>query len=481
LLHSQPLTILPRYFVIEIFRPGQQTASAENQTYFEFGEQYPILNPTTSTRVHGGQVSNQSTDYITPAEVNFYNGDSYFRSRTIPISETGVASFNVQDKNVVDFYTSQVSSISGRPNIIDIDAKEIELPALIRHSEDVEPNTNINRLNRFLPDNFIDANAGYGAIYRMVVNNTQLEIMQQLKIGYSYIFGELSKDAQGNNVLLTTDKLLNTIRYYQGEYGCNAKSSVVKFNYAIYGIDGIKGIIWRLSQDGLDNLSEEFNIENFSTSQIPIRDATKIIGAFDQKLKNYIFNLPATDDEPSLTMAFSEKKKAFISRVSFLPDAMCCLRTLFISSKNGQLYTHDSDTYNKFYNVQYPSSITLVWNDQEPLKKNFLAIGYQSKGNVVWESPANGDILTSQINSQTIKDQISQLKSVDYELQETILNAGFLRDANSMQDAREALVNGDFLQGNFIITKLVCPASETSNLVNLVAPYITWVANNRNF
>lgn len=475
------VTYTTKNFVIQIYRPGQQASSDTNQTFIELGEEYPILNPTLSTRVHGGQVTNQSEDLITPAEFNFYDGDTYFRARTVPTSEIGIATFNVQDRNVVDFYTSAVSSISGRENVIDIYAKEKTLPVTVRFSQDIETDSTINRLNRFLPDNFIDAEASYGTIERIVVNNRQLETFQKLKIGYFPIFSKIGVDAGGNNVLLTTNELLNPIRYYDGDFGIGtSKASLYKRNYAIWGADNIKGIIWRLSKDGLTNISETFNFNSWSNEQIPLRITDDIIGGFDQKTNNYIFSLGAVTGSEATTRTFNQKFKSLESRLSYIPEMMCTLGTLLISYKNGQAYTHDGTIYNNFYGVQYPSSITLVWNENTAIKKNYLAVGYQSKDNIVWASPENGDILTNTINSQTILQQISQLKEADYILQESVINAAFLRDVNSLSDARLALVNGDYLQGNYMIQKFVCPANNATELISFILPYIKFIPSPRN-
>lgn len=478
------VTYTTNFFVIEIYRPGQQVATgdAKNQTFHEFGEEFEILDAGTVTRRHAGQVTDQSADYVTPAEFNFYNGDSYFRSRTVPISETGVATFNVQDLNVVDFYISAVSSISGRPSLIDINQKVNSFPATCRFSQDIQPDTDINRLNRFLFDNFIDADAGFGFIKRVFVNGRQLEVLQELKIGRFPIFGKLSVDSVGSEILLNTNELLNPIWYYDGDFGIgNAKASAFKRNYAIFFCDPIHGAVMRLSKDGLTNLSEDFNFNSWATSEIPLRNDDNIVGCYDQKTNNYIFSLAAVTGSEATTRSFSLKFKSLESRLAYIPDSMCLLGTLLVSSKGGDIWTHDSETYNQFYNVKYPSSITVVWNENTAVNKSYLAVGYQSKDNIVWTSPENGDILTSLINGQTGLDQISQLKAPDYELEELTLNAGFLRDANSMQDARLALQEGDFLKGVYMVQKFVCPTANASQLVNIILPYITWVPSPRNF
>ncbi|MCC5257488.1 hypothetical protein, partial [Staphylococcus aureus] len=81
----------------------------------------------------------------TPAEINIYNGDSYFRPRVIYLSDTvlssGVGQFNVQDSNFVDFYVIDVSSLEGRPSLIDENAKTTFFGAVIRHGRAYQANT----------------------------------------------------------------------------------------------------------------------------------------------------------------------------------------------------------------------------------------------------------------------------------------------------------------------------------------------------
>lgn len=116
-----------------------------------------------------------------------------------------------------------------------------------------------------------------------------------------------------------------------------------------------------------------------------------------------------------------------------------------------------------------------MFNDKDAIKKVYNALAYQS--NQYWVSPVNGDILTSQPNQQTGLPQISQLKQVDFTIQENIRYASFLRDANSMQDRRLALVDGDYLVGNWLQVKLVY---QGNNFSYLYLPYINWQPSPRN-
>ena len=468
-------------FIIEIYRPAQQTANDENKTYYEFGEQYLIGNPHTDDRYHIGQVVNQDIALNIPAEFNFYSGDSYFRLRTIPLTETGVGVFYALDRNVVDFYTSAVSSLDGTPNLIDPNSRETFNPALLRFGQAYQPNTNINGVNRFQFENFLEVDASYGTIMRIKTRQREMHVFQQFKTGNIPIFSQIQKDALNNAVTVVTDKLLNPVQYYSGDWGIGtASESLVSVNYSDYFCDNNKGVILRLSKDGLTPLSIIANINNWASNEVTARTGDyKIYGTFNQKANSCIWALEETEDYPAKTIVFNEDANNFESFLSMHPQTMCCLGTTLVTCFEGNLYTHDGDTYNNFYGVAYPSSVTLVFNDKSMVKKTFNAIGYQS--NEKWISNTKGDIYTSNINPQTGLRTQSKLVAADYELQENVTVAAFQRDMNSMSNERVALFEGDYLKGVYIATKLICPSDKANKLVYLNQIYTTNSISQKNF
>lgn len=465
------------FFVIQLYRPAQAIPSAEDVVFNEFAQQFPIIDPTTAERVHGGQVTNQDILTNTAAEFNFYEGGSYFRLRTVNITATTSNIFYVQDRNFVDFYISGVNSLQGRPSAIDIYQRETFFSAMVRFGQEYQPNTNINGLNLFLPENFQEYDYGYADIERMKVRDRQMRIFQKFKTGVVSIFSQINKSPDGTTINVVTDKLLNPIQYYLGDYGINsAPESLSSFNHADYFTDNNRGAIVRVSLDGVSAISVQFKVNSWAVTELPLRTGDcKIYGAFNQQLNQYIISLNAVDNSPAQTLIYSEDIKNFESFASYTPENMCTLGTLFISFKNGDLYTHDNPIYNNFYNTQYPSSITPIFNKDPMVKKVFDAIAYQS--NKKWVSPTTGDIQTSMVNPQTNTIQTSQLIDQDYERQENVLYAAFLRDYNSLG----GLLNGDFLNGVYIKTKLVCPAASTTGIVSFQFPYINYQISPRNF
>jgi len=452
-------------YTIELYRPEQKTASDKNETYYEFGQQYPILNPTTATRIHGGMVQDQSTDYVSPAEFNFTKGDSYFRARTIALTDTGTGTFVVQDRNIVDFYLSAVSSIDGRPNLIDINAKTKTFGATTRFGQAIQANTNINGLNRFYPNDLIDCDISYGNIVRLKVRDRFVRVFQQLKVGMMPIFSQINKSNDGTTVNVVTDKLLNPVQYYIGDVGIGDNpESLASFNYADYFTSNIKGVICRASNNGIEMISLLYLINSWATEHLPQRGSSyKMYGAFDQRLGNYILALEATATDPAYTILFDEENNGFETFLSYHPEMMVTLGTLFISFKNGQLYTHDATSYNTFYGTSYDSTITPVFNQNHLEKKTFHSI--EEVASQIWDCPE----ITTSLNSYGTTKQSSRLNAARFVPLEGNFHSSFLRDANS----NGGLINGSLLKGNYVIVKF--RAQQPTNLVTLDLCTVSWV------
>lgn len=143
------------------------------------------------------------------------------------------------------------------------------------------------------------------------------------------------------------------------------------------------------------------------------------------------------------TIVFAEDSNTFESFLSYHPEMMCTLGGLLITFDDGDLYTHDNPIYNIFYDVNYPSYIEFVFNQNPVIGKRFLSL--DERGSVVWECP---EIETSLISFGTTP-QSSNLITGDFELVEGKFCANFNQDENSIG----GLVNGDDLRGFWIKIK----------------------------
>lgn len=458
-------------YVIQLYRPEQQMPGGLNEVYYEFGQQYYIGDPTLSTRFHQGMVTSQNLIQNTPAEFNFYEGDVYFRPRIIAVSAANVLQYNALDRNFVDSYISAVNSIDGRSSVIDINARRAYYSTLVRFSGAYQANTNINDTNRFYPNNFDEYDYSYGDIMRLKVRDRFVRVFQKLKVGQVPLYAQILKEQNKEN-LVVTDRLLNPIQYYIGDVGIGEHAeSLASYNFADYFTSNVKGYVCRVSNDGVKFLSIDYNVDSWATQYIPLRTGnSKIYGAYDQRLGNYIMALEATQTDSAQTLVYDDNANTFDTFLSYHPEMMTCLGVLFITFKDGKLYTHDNEKYNRFYNEDYDSTITFVFN-QSPLdKKTFLSVG--EVASQVWDVP----ILGTDVNSYGTTKMTSNLVDSDFAELEGSFEAGILRDQNSIG----GLLEGDAMKGKLMTVKFRAKVPNKLVSLNLVSlKYINSPLNNR--
>jgi hypothetical protein len=467
-VRAYPGTISPGNYddrlVFQVYRPAQKT-SQNQQLYYEFGETYD------TEEIDGVWYHFNQTALSNPT-IQFRDGDSYIRIRPGTGDE-----YLILDPNFSEYQPSALDS-NGRAFIVDENAAETYNPALVRFSEAFQFGTNINGLNRFYFENFDEYNISYGDILKLDTYGPYMKVGQMFRIGNVPVFNQIIRTQSGSDAITTSDRLLNTIYYYDGDFGVGSSpESWARNNFASYFIDNIRGVVCRLSQDGITPLSILYKINSFATAKFPLRTGnSKIYGVFNADINRYEFSMELAGEDPAFTMAFDEPGNAFEGERSYQPEMWCCLGTLLISFKDGQLYTHDSTIYNEFYGVKYSSIITGVFNDLPLIKKVFNCGGYRAQEK--WTSEVTGDIYTSYLNSQTGLQQISNLKDFDIEFDEGVWLASLKRDANSMADAAVAIHEGDYLMGDYLVWKFT---TSGDNFNYLHAPYLLWSVTNKNF
>lgn len=426
-----------------------------------------------------------------------YSDGDFHNSKTYTLTNVKITrelpfTVPVMDAHYSDFFQSQVNS-DGRDFIEQPESARSNNPILMRWGRPNLINTNINEVSRFTSLNFDEIDLTKGAIRGLLVLNRVLNVIQERGCGWFGIYSRVIQDNAGKNVLVTTDAIItsNNIQYLEGTYGVgNQKGSIAKTKNGYYFSDPIEGCEVRRSRDGLINLSElyygQYAIRNIITKYNddylkPNGSIAKLLGYYDSFEEQYVLFCPAgTFNGKSIidnNFSFNETRNAYCCFYDFNPEWIVSAQNKTFSWKDGQVYIHNNtDKYGNFYDIQTYPSVTLVFNDKEAIRRTFNALSYQA--NAKWIAPVNGDILTSEINDQTKFEQISQLKAVDFTQRGNYFDAAFLRDANSMADARLALLEGDFLSGQFLIAKLTYIGDK---FVYLYEPYVEWQNNPRNF
>lgn len=397
----------------------------------------------------------------------------------------------VIDANYSDYFPSALNS-NGRPLIEEPSAARSYNPILLRWGKPNLINTNINEVSRFTVLNFTEIDGAKGDIMSLIVRNRILEVLQKRACGWFAIYAKVLQNNQGQDVITTTNEIItqNNIQYLQGDYGPSYKGSITKSKNGYWFTDTIRGYQIRRSQDGLTPVNELFLgqyfirniITKYNDSYIRPNGATSIIiSYFDYFEEQYVsFFQGGTFDGntiPDEGLSFNENHKGYCCFYDEIPEWIVCAQDITFEWRAGQIYIRNNTSkYGERFGVQTYPSVTIVFNKSEPQRRLFNTISYQS--NFKWSSPVNGNIKTSEFNEDTGLQQISSLIENDYKQRGNYFDAPFNRDANSMADAREALLDGDYLNGVWIEAKLTYFGDK---FVTLFSPYVLTEGQPRNF
>jgi hypothetical protein len=182
-----------------------------------------------------------STFTINPFTLNF----QVLKNKTISIIESSFS----------DNY-NLITNSNGRASIVDENAKRTYFPTLIRFGGAYQVNTNINKINNFQYENFDEYDRSFGDVMRLHVRDRYLKVYQKFKVGNVPILTQIVKDSANNPLQANTDTLINKIQYYAGDYGIgDASTSLAWNNFSDYFVDDYRGVVCRLSQDGITPIS----------------------------------------------------------------------------------------------------------------------------------------------------------------------------------------------------------------------------------
>jgi hypothetical protein len=162
-----------------------------------------------------------------------------------------------------------VTNSNGRPSVIDENARQTYFPTVIRFGQAYQSNTNINATNRFYYEDFDEYDRTFGDVLRLHVRDRYLKVYQKFKVGNVPILTQIVKDVTGNPLQANSNQLINKIQYYAGDYGIgDAATSLAWNNFADYFVDNYRGVVCRLSQDGITPISITNKMNAFFAAEL---------------------------------------------------------------------------------------------------------------------------------------------------------------------------------------------------------------------
>lgn len=432
--------------ILEVYTPSNNQSA---DLFYETGYVFDI----NENGEHQGNVVNQSlSGSVFAAEIKFQAGDVFLRNRTMdkvdPQTGTSQVTILVEDSHYSDFYRSN-SYNKGRPNIFNLDERNIRREASARYSELYIPDTNINGVGTFFDTSFSDYDKVYGNIQKIRNKGKYLVVFQQVKTGRVRVNESILSDMSNFEAVQKSNQVLSDIDYYAEDTGIgNNPESFAESGNSIYFIDAYKGSVNRLSGDGITKISN-YGVRTFFNKELPKFISKNVWGVYDERFDSYIVSFPAVGDYTGYSISFHEPSNRWTSFYNFASEASVTCGVNFITFKRGVGYLHNQTgvPYCNFYGVQYPSSVQIAFNENPSNIKVFKNLEVESN-----------DIWTANISNQ--RGQASNLIDADYEKIENVYWASLWKDTNSPG----GLVDGDDLRSPELIIKL---SNDSTNFVKL--------------
>ena len=229
----------------------------------------------------------------------------------------------------------------------------------------------VNELNQFLLALPITKNINpeYGTIQKIFARDSDLITFCEDKILKVLANKDALFNADGNSSLTATNRVLGQAIPYVGEYGISQNpESFASHAFRIYFSDKARGAILRLSRDGLTEISGK-GMTDFFGDNLPL--STTILGSYNDNKGSYNITLN------NQTLSFDERVDGWTSFKSFIPENGFSLNNIYYTYKNGELYSHDSEIRNTFYETATPSSVKFIFNDFPQSVKSFKTLNYE--------------------------------------------------------------------------------------------------------
>ena len=250
----------------------------------------------------------------------------------------------------------------------------------------------VNNLNQFIQAEKItkDLNPTYGSIQKLHSRDTDLLALCEDKVLKITSNKDALFNADGNPQLIATNRVLGTAVAFVGDYGISTNpESFASDEFRCYFTDKQRGAVLRLSRDGLTNIAEhgmdDYFSDNLTFSKTNIGSYDAVKKTYNLTLKDYgLANGLSSTFYGDNTISFSETVKGWTSLKSFIQEVGgISLNNSYYTFNSGNMWLHHeifgstTPINNNFYDTQYDSSVTFIFNEQPGSVKSFKTLNYE--------------------------------------------------------------------------------------------------------
>tara|TARA_R100001082_G_scaffold87810_1_gene54224 strand:- start:3607 stop:10086 length:6480 start_codon:yes stop_codon:yes gene_type:complete len=254
-----------------------------------------------------------------------------------------------------------------------------------------------NNLNQFIQAEKItkDLNPRFGSIQKLHARDTDLVTLCEDKVLRLLANKDAVFNADGNPQLVSTDRVLGQAVPYSGDYGISKNpESFASQSFRSYFTDKQRGVVLRLSKDGLVPISDHGMKDWFADNLKAASGNLPIIGSYDVKKDSYNLTLRNTYDG-NITVTFNERTNGWPSFKSFIQYGGVSLNNTYFTFNDGEMYRHHIDTSIQntatFYNQRTNPYVDVLLNEAPGSIKSFGTLNYEGSKASITENLTDGE------------------------------------------------------------------------------------------
>jgi hypothetical protein len=363
------------------------------------------------------------------------------------------------------------------------DYKETRRGNALTYSGIYNSRTGVNETNYFSPaENTTKALTDIdGTIQKLYAEDTNLIVFQEDKVSRILADKDAIYSAEGGGTVTSSQAVLGQTVPYAGKYGIsNNPESFAIFGTRKYFTDKNRGLVLRLSQDGITPISD-YGMRDYFKDHL--RTSSALHGMYDTHSQNYVLSMHGSwgdDDSSYKTVTYDEIVKGWTSFHSYKPTFGESLNNKFYTVHKQNLWEHyaNSVTRNWFYKereesneeVISPSYVEFVANGNPSAMKTFNSINYE--GTAGWSMESNITSASDKSfavpkNGTTYTDWDGSTKEIGF-IKKDDKYFSYLKN-NSTSKKGEIIFGGQTsgIKGFFTTVKIKCEGSEARGAMEL--------------
>ena len=306
--------------VFEIYTPSSQQV-AEDRVYYEIGPKYNVIRTTASDgTLEINWQTNSSETTSGNGMIITSDGDVWFRRVPVnmPSYRTRFNNFrNLVQKDggssprFADYYLETIAFTDvipaanqmswGRPHFVNRDYGTVKRDSSITFSDVSAPSSIRMFYTRFdaTKSNFKDTDNSFGSIQAMLDLGDSVLVIQERKCSSIPISRNTLSDVVGGDIIVASEKVMGSQRFYAGNYGCDVNPESVKMiGNNVYFANKKMGEVYRWNpSNGITIISENGLKTYFRTmfDQLLAEASdggfvTKVVGGYNPIYDEYIIS-----------------------------------------------------------------------------------------------------------------------------------------------------------------------------------------------